>query len=95
MDYRNTIVNLTFENGNTTKIVNVPIINDCETEGSENFNVILRRFDTNVRQLQPFRSVGTITDTGTLVHTMQYFVKISGEILIVPLITIFKIHTSK
>ena len=66
MDYRNTIVNLTFEVGDTTKIVNVPITNDCETEDSENFNVILRRFDTNVRLLSPSRSVGTITDTGEL-----------------------------
>ena len=97
MDYSNTIVNLTFEIGDTTKTVNVPITTDCETEGSENFNIILRRFDTNVRQLQPFRSVGTITDTGTLVHTMPCFVKILGEVLAVPLITIFKfkLHGSR
>jgi len=66
VDYSNTIVNLTFEVSDITKIVNVPITNDCETEDPENFNVILRRFDTSVRLLQPFRSVGTITDTGEL-----------------------------
>ena len=66
MDYSNTIVNLTFEIGDTTKIVNVPITIDCETEDSENFNTILRRFDTNVRLLSPSRSVGMITDTGEL-----------------------------
>ena len=64
MDYSNTIVNFTFEIGDTTKIVNVPITNDCEIEDSENFNIILRRFDTNVRLLSPSQSVGTITDTG-------------------------------
>ena len=66
MDYSNTIVNITFEIGDTTKLVNVPITNDCEIEDSENFNIILRRFDSNVRLLSPSRSVGTITDTGKL-----------------------------
>ena len=66
MDYSDTIVNITFEIGDTTKIVNVPIINDCLIESSENFNMILRRFDTNVRLLSPSLSVGTITDTGEL-----------------------------
>jgi len=68
VDYSNTNVNLTFEIGETTKIVNVPITNDCEIEGSENFNMILRHFDTNVRLLSPSQSVGTITDTGELFH---------------------------
>jgi len=66
VDYSNTIVNLTFEIGDTTKIVNVPITNDCETEDPENFNVILRRFDTNAELLSPSRSIGIITDTGEL-----------------------------
>ena len=67
MDYSDTIVNITFEIGDTTKIVNVPISNDCEVEESENFNMFLRRFDTDVRLLSPSGSVGIITDTGKYV----------------------------
>ena len=67
MDYSDTIVNITFEIGDTTKIVNVPISNDCEVEGSENFNMFLRRFDTDVRLLLPSQSIGIITDTGKYV----------------------------
>jgi len=83
VDYSNTIVNLTFEIGDTTKIMNVPITNDCETEGSENFIIVLRRFDTSVGLLQPFHSVGIITDTGEISNSRVYFVMLC---MLVPLI---------
>ena len=84
MDYSDTIVNITFEIGDTTKIVNVSISNDCLTEGPENFNMFLRRFDTNVRLGSPSQSVGIITDTGncltihTYMHTPCGCIKVSA-----------------
>ena len=76
MDYSDTIENITFEIDDTTKIVNVPIANDCLVESSENFNVILRRFDTNVELMSPFLSVGTITDTSELYYNYSVILHI-------------------
>ena len=87
MDYSDRIENITFEIGDTTKIVNIPITNDCLNESSENFNMILRRFDTNVRLISPLRSVGIITDTGELsyynsVSSVYHCVEIFSQNLI-------------
>ena len=66
VDFINTTQNVTFDIGETTQSVLVPITLDSITEPTEEFNLVLKHVpggDPNITILQPSVSVGIILDT--------------------------------
>ena len=65
VDYSDIALNITFAIGEKLTMMNVPIMNDCLTEESENFYVMLKNA-SDIMMLPPLLCVGIITDTSKL-----------------------------
>ena len=66
VDFSDIVQNVSFDVGETTQAVLVPITRDRIAEPTEEFNLVLKHVpggDTNITILEPSVSVGIIVDT--------------------------------